>query len=308
MTTAFVLSGGGSLGAVQVGMLLALADRHVVPDLLVGSSVGALNAAYVAGHPGHRGVEDLARVWTNLRRSDIFPTDIRRIARALTGHTNGIADPRPLRRLVETQLPYQRIEHALWPLAVVATEVTTGREVVLTDGPSVDAIMASAALPGVFPPVEVDGHLLMDGGVVNNSPISVARSLGATRIYVLPTGYACALENPPRSPLGMAMHAVTVAIQRRLVQDVQDMQAQPDSAGLDRVDLRVAPPLCPVSVSPVDFRAAARLIERAREATRAWLDRPMAADQSAHLALHRHGPEHAATTERFPDAPARQCA
>jgi NTE family protein len=297
VATAFVLSGGGSLGAVQVGMLLALADRHVTPDLLVGSSVGALNAAYVAGHPGHRGVEELARTWVTLRRSDIFPTDVRRIARALTGHVNGIADPRPLRRLVTEKLPFDRIEDAPWPLAVVTTEVTTGREVVLTEGPAVDSIMASAALPGVFPPVDVDGHLLMDGGVVNNSPISVARSLGATRIYVLPTGYACALESPPRSPLGMAMHAVTVAIQRRLIQDVQDMQAQSDC-----VDLRVAPPLCPVSVSPVDFRAAARLIDRAREATRAWLDRPMAADQSTHLALHRHG------KETPTDVPVRECA
>jgi len=297
MATAFVLSGGGSLGAVQVGMLLALADRHVTPDLLVGSSVGALNAAYVAGHPGHRGVEELARIWIRLHRSDVFPTDVRRIARAITGHVNGIADSRPLRHLVKTQLPFERIEDAPWPLAVVATEVTTGREVVLTEGATVDAVMASAALPGVFPPVEVDGHLLMDGGVVNNSPISVARSLGANRIYVLPTGYACALESPPRTPLGMAMHAVTVAIQRRLIQDVQDMQALPDC-----VDLRVAPPLCPVSVSPVDFRAAARLIERAREATRAWLDRPMPADQSAHLALHRHGKE---TTT---DVPVRECA
>jgi NTE family protein len=302
MTTAFVLSGGGSLGAVQVGMLLALADRHVTPDLVVGSSVGALNAAFVAGHPGHRGVEDLARVWAGLRRSDVFPTDVRRIARALTGHANGIADPKPLRRLVTEQLTFERIEDAPWPLAVVATEVTTGREVVLTEGPSVDAIMASAALPGIFPPVEVDGHLLMDGGVVNNSPISVARSLGADRIYVLPTGYACALETAPRTPLAMAMHAVTVAIQRRLVQDVQDMQAQPDC-----VDLRVAPPLCPVSVSPVDFRSSARLIDRARAATRGWLDRPVATDQSAHLALHRHGTDHT-STERTDDASARQCA
>ena len=294
MPTAFVLSGGGSLGAVQVGMLLALADRHVSPDLLVGSSVGALNAAFVAGHPSHRGVEDLARIWTGLRRADVFPTDVRRVARALTGHGNGIADPKPLHRLVEAHLPYARLEDAPWPLAVVATEVTTGREVVLTQGPAADAVMASAALPGVFPPVELDGHLLMDGGVVNNSPISVARSLGATRIYVLPTGYACALETAPKSPLAMAMHAVTVAIQRRLVQDVHDMQSQ--------VDLRVAPPLCPVSVSPVDFRAAARLIERARASTRAWLDRPPAADQSAHLALHRHGKE---TTT---DVPVRECA
>jgi NTE family protein len=302
VTTAFVLSGGGSLGAVQVGMLLALADRRISPDLLVGSSVGALNAAFVAGRPGHRGIEELARVWSRLRRHDVFPTDVRRLARALTGGTNGLADPRPLRELVARELTFARLEDAPWPLAVVATEVTTGREVVLTEGPSVDAVMASAALPGVFPPVEVAGHLLMDGGVVNNSPISVARSLGATTIFVLPTGYACALEGPPRTPLAMAMHAVTVAIQRRLLQDVHDLQ----SADVD-LDLRVAPPLCPVSVSPVDFRSSTRLIARAREATRAWLDRPVAQDQAAHLALHRHGgPD--AHSERTDDAPARHCA
>ena len=290
MVTAVVLSGGGSLGAVQVGMLLGLSDRHITPDLLIGSSVGALNAAYLAGHPGHQGVSALAEIWNRLQRADVFPTNAPRVLRAMTGRTNGIADPRPLRRLVETHLPYRRLEAAPWPVAVVATEVLSGREVVLSAGPAIDAVMASAALPAVFPPVMVDENLLMDGGVVNNTPISVATGLGADTVYVLPTGYACALARAPRSALGMAMHAVTIAIQQRLVADVTAFQ--------DRVDLRVAPPLCPLGVSPVDFRRSSALIDRARAATRSWLERPVVADQASYLTVHRHDPVTAHSHEK----------
>lgn len=282
MTTAFVLSGGGSLGAVQVGMLLGLSDRQVIPDLLVGSSVGALNAAFLAGRPGPAGAAQLAEVWRGLRRSDVFPTSPGRLIRAATGRANCLADPRPLRRLVESQLTYERLEDAPWPVTVVTTEVTTGREVVLSSGPAVEAVMASAALPAVFPPVCVDDHLLMDGGVVNNTPISVALSLGADVIYVLPTGYACALPAPPASPLATAMHAVTVAIQRRLIEDVVALG--------DSVDLRVVPPLCPLAVTPIDFRSTATLIDRARAATRAWCDAPRPDHPARNLALHRHEP------------------
>jgi NTE family protein len=280
MVTAAVLSGGGSLGAVQVGMLLALADHHVVPDVLVGTSVGAINAGFLAGHTGPGGLEELARIWTRLTRHDIFPTGPARLLRAAAGRETGFADPKALRRLVENHLTYRRLEDAPRPITVVATDVITGQEVPLSHGPASEAIMASAALPGVFPPVSVEGHVLMDGGVVNNTPISAAVDLGADLIYVLPTGYACALTTPPRSSIGMALHAVTVAIQQRLIADVQTFQHQ--------LQLRVAPPLCPLSVSPVDFRHTAELIGRARVSTKAWLDKPIAADQSRQLRFHPH--------------------
>jgi NTE family protein len=283
MPTAFVLSGGGNLGAVQVGMLQGLADRGVVPDLLVGTSVGAINAAFLAAGPSPRRVEELALAWSQTRRGDVFPTASPRAAlRAVAGRTNAFVDPRPLRRLVERWVTYGRIENAGWPLAIVATEVTTGAEVVLRHGDVVDAVMASAAIPSVFPPVEVDGHVLMDGGVVNNTPISVAGDLGADVIYVLPTGYACALPNPPGSALGMALHAVSLAIQRRLVADVEVWQ--------HRCTLRVVPTLCPVSVGPTDFGHTPELMERARTATRHWLDRPLPEDQTSYLGVHEHAP------------------
>jgi NTE family protein len=234
----------------------------------------------VAGAPGPRGIDQLAAIWCGLDRRDIFPTGVARLVRAATGREAGFADPGPLRRLVERHISYDRLEDAPWPVTVIATEVTTGQEVQLAQGGAVDAVMASAALPAVFPPVELDDHVLMDGGVVNNTPISTAVELGADVVYVLPTGYACALPAPPRSPVGMAMHAVTVAIQQRLVSDVQRLQGS--------VTLRVAPPLCPLSVSPIDFRHTAELISRARRSTQAWLDAPPAADQSRQLRLHTH--------------------
>jgi NTE family protein len=280
MVTAVVLSGGGSLGSIQVGMLLALADRHIVPDLFVGTSVGALNAAFLAGRPGPEGISELAGIWSGLRRHDIFPTGPARMLRAAAGRESAFADPKPLRRLITEHLTYDRLEDAPSPITVIATEVTTGQEVHLSHGPAVDAIMASAALPAVFPPVAIGDYVLMDGGVVNNTPLSAAVDLGADVVYVLPTGYACALDAPPLSPIGLAMQAVTVAIQQRLIADVQAFQ--------DRLTLRVAPPLCPLAVSPVDFRHTDELISRARESTHAWLDRPAAADQSSHLGLHAH--------------------
>jgi NTE family protein len=287
MTTAFVLSGGGSLGAVQVGMMLALSERGIAPDLLVGTSVGALNAAYLAGDPGPRGTRSLAALWSGLQRRDIFPLPHlfqRHSAgalRALAGRHDHLLDPAPLRRLVASHVPFTRLEDAPWPVAVVATEVTTGLEVVLAEGDAVDAVVASASLPGVFPPVDMAGHLLMDGGVVNHTPISVAAELGADRVIVLPTGYACALETAPRSALAMVVHAFTLATQRRLVDDVRRLQGD--------LDLRVVPPLCPVAVSPVEFALSAELIDRARRATRRWLDADRVPDQARDLAPHRHG-------------------
>lgn len=131
---------------------------------------------------------------------------------------------------------------------------------------------------GHLPPVSVGGQALIDGGLVDNTPISVAVDLGVDTIFVLPTGYACALPGPPGSALGMALHAVTLAIQRRLIDDVAALQ--------QTNDLRVAPTLCPLAVSPADFGQAGQLIQRSRAATAQWLSQPKQHDQTKDLALH----------------------
>jgi NTE family protein len=262
--TAFVLSGGGSLGAVQVGMLQAVADHGFVPDLLVGSSAGALNAAFVAD-PGFRpeALDRLAGVWKRLRRQDVFPFAPHRQLLALAGARPSLCTPDHLRRLVEEHLTIDRLEEAAIPLHIVTTDVLSGTEVTLSRGPAVDAVLASAAIPGVFPTVDLDGHALFDGGVADNTPISAAVALGADRVVVLPAGVACALGAAPRSAIATAVHALTLLIEQRLALDVATYH--------DRVELIVLPPLCPLAVSSTDFRSAAVLIERARASSSDWL-------------------------------------
>src|SRR3954464_2652079 len=130
MTTAFVLSGGGSLGAVQVGMLRALADHGIEPDLLVGTSAGALNAAFVSGHGGGaQSVDALAEVWVGLHARALLTVDARQALRALARRGRSLCSDRGLRALLDRHLPFIRLEHAPIPLVVVATELLTGREV-----------------------------------------------------------------------------------------------------------------------------------------------------------------------------------
>jgi len=282
MRTAIVLSGGGSLGAVQVGMLQALEDAGVVADLVIGTSVGALNAAYVARRPWPGGTTGLAEIWQGIRRTDVFPLSVSAAVRAARGRANHAVRAGGLESLVRRHVPFAQLEDAPVQLAVVATEVVTGREVVLTRGPAVESVLASAALPGIFPPVVVEGHALIDGGLVNHTPLSVAAQLGADRVFVLPTGYACALSEPPRSAMGMVLHAFSLAIHQRLASDVALLQ--------DSLELHVAPPLCPLRVAPSDFTQATELTRRARESTAVWLEGPSPADQTAYLQLHHHAP------------------
>ena len=264
MTIAFVLSGGSSLGAIQVGMLEALAERRVHPDLVFGASAGALNAAWVAGDPKLEDLDSLAGIWTSLRTRDVFPLRPLTGLLGFLGRRESLVSADGLRAVIARHLRFERLESAPIPLCVVATEVISGREVALTTGDALDAITASAAIPGVFPPVTIGGQTLMDGGVVDNTPISNAIAAGATCIYVLPTGYACDLQRPPRSALAMTLQAISLLVQQRLIADVHELQGH--------VDLRVIPPPCPVNVGPTDFSRARELIEIARLTAGRWLD------------------------------------
>jgi NTE family protein len=293
MTTAFVLSGGGSLGAVQVGMLQALAARGARPDFLVGTSVGAVNAAYIAGHgTGQASLEKLESIWTQLRRRQVFPLQPARLGAAAMGLAPSLCPPDGLRRLLGLHMGFDDLRDATIPVHVVATDVRSGREVLLSDGDAVGAVLASSAIPGVFPSVRRGEDDLVDGGIADNTAVSQAVSLGADVVYVLPTGYACALEHTPTTVLGSALHALTLLIQQRLILEIE--------TAAEHVDVRVLPPLCPLSVASTDFRHGALLIERARSATARWLDR--GGDRLPHperyLSLHRHASLVLSATER----------
>lgn len=179
MATAFVLSGGGSLAAVQVGMLQALDERGICPDLLVGTSAGAINATYVAGHGvAPDALADLAAVWVGLRRRVLFPLRPTRGLLAVFGARESLCSPAPLARLLDDHLTFSRLEDAHIPVHVVATDALTGCEVLLSDGDATSALLASAAIPGIFPSVARDGRMLCDGELAT-SPRSPRRSPSA---------------------------------------------------------------------------------------------------------------------------------
>jgi predicted acylesterase/phospholipase RssA len=180
MTTAFVLSGGASLGSIQVGMLEALYERDIRPDLIVGTSAGALNGAFIADRPQVvQTALALGDVWRGLSRGQVFPVSPVTGALGLIGARSHLVPDSGLRRLIGRHTTAERLEDTLVPLHVIATDVLRGEEVRLSEGPMVDAVMASAAIPGVLPAVDWAGRELIDGGVANNAPLTHALELGA---------------------------------------------------------------------------------------------------------------------------------
>jgi NTE family protein len=264
MTTAFVLSGGASLGATQAGMLQALYERAVRPDLFVGTSAGALNAAFAATRPSTvEAAIELQHVWRGLTRSHVFPASPLTAALGALGARDHSFPSSGLRRVIERHCDFARLEEAAIPVHVVAADVLSGEEVLLSRGPAVDALLASAAIPGVFPPVELDGRLLVDGGIVDNAPIAQAVELGADRVFVLAAMGPSRLEAPPRGALAAGVIAITRAITRRLEDDVARYG--------EIVDLTVlAAPTLP-GLLPTDFGHADELIEQGLHQARTQL-------------------------------------
>lgn len=284
MTTAFVLTGGGSLGAVQVGMLQALAGRGVTPDLLVGTSCGALNAAWVAGHGMSRdSLNELAAVWTSLRRSDIFPVDIRQVLRGLLGLSPALTTNQKLRHFIHTHAGIRDLAQARLPTYLVAADLLSGRDVLISTGDLATGVLASSAIPGVLPPVEHAGGHVIDGALAPHADITQAVDLGASVVYVLPTGAACALSRAPRSAAGVALHSLTLLIQQRLINEIAAMQTA--------TTIKLLPPLCPLAVSAADFSHAQELITRARRSSLRWIDSSGTdlPDPQRFLTLHHHG-------------------
>jgi NTE family protein len=263
--TALVFAGGGSLGAAEVGMLKVLVAAGVRPDLVVGASVGAINAAQFAGDPTPGGVQRLEEIWRTVRRQDVFPATPVETVLGLFAGRDYLVTPKPLKHLIASHLPYEHLENARIECCIVATDALNGSEVRFSKGPAVDCLLASAAIPGVFPPVRIGGRHLVDGGVANNTPISTAVDLGADRIIVLPTGFSCALTRPPHGALAIALHALNLLVARQLVRDARQFSRV--------VNLVIIPPLCPLAVSPYDFSRTGELIDRAAEATSRWLNR-----------------------------------
>ena len=260
--TAFVFAGGGSFGAIQVGMMQSLANHGIAADMVVGSSVGALNGAFYAGDPTPSGVERLAGIWRGLRRRDVFPLTLRTLASFLW-RRDFLIPHDGIRRLIDDHVPYRNLEDAMLPLHIVTTDIITGDSVVFSKGPAAEAIVASTAIPGAFEPVHYGDYFLADGALSSNTPVRIAVNKGARRLIILPTGHACANDAPPIGAVANALHALTLLIARQLVSELENLGSE--------IAYFVVPPLCPLVGSPYDFSRTTEHIARARESTDDWI-------------------------------------
>ncbi|HEX9775323.1 MAG TPA: patatin-like phospholipase family protein [Actinomycetota bacterium] len=266
---AFVLGGGGNQGAYEVGMLHALLDRGIAPELIVGTSIGAVNGAAVAAAPTVETVETLRSVWTALDVATIFGGSIFAGAANLFRSRTHMHSNAALRRMLAETLP-RRFDDLVVPFQCVAASIERAAEHWFGDGDLTEAILASCAVPGVLPPVKVGDEHFIDGGIVNSIPISRAVELGAREIYVLQVGR---IERPltaPRTPVQVGLVAFEIARRHRFARDLAQLPpgvvahvlptGEPRRRGSDLAQLNYR-----------GFKAIAERIERARAATADYL-------------------------------------
>ena len=243
-------------------MMHALVAHGLQADLVVGSSVGAMNGAYYAGAPTLDGVRKLADIWRGLTREDIFPVSLHSFFGFLWRRDFLISHD-GIRKLVDDHLPYRNLEDAQVPVHIVTTDIVTGETIVLSEGSATEAIVASTAIPGAFAPVEYNDRFLADGAISSNTPIRVAIEKGAQRLIIIPTGFACAGNKPPVGAVATALHALTLLISRQMTAELEYLESS--------IEYRVVPPLCPLVGSPYDFSRTEEHIARAVKSTEAWI-------------------------------------
>lgn len=221
---AYVLGGGASYGAVQVGMLRALAETDLVPDLVVGTSVGSLNGAIVATDPASAAGE-LGSLWAGLRRDAVFPTRVRDAYATVRGRPY-LVDPAPMAALLRGALSATTFEELAVPFVAIAVDLDVGDVVALDRGNLESALLASSAIPGVYPWVEREGRRLVDGGVLANVPLATALQRGARTLVVLDCGFVARQPRRTDTFLGVLLQTAAVmtagqaAFGLRLAQEV----------------------------------------------------------------------------------------
>jgi NTE family protein len=268
---AFVLGGGGHLGAHEVGMLQALLDRGIAPSLIVGTSVGAINGAVVATDPTAATAARLEGVWSEIDENGVFDGSIFSRLATLARTRTHLHGNDALRGLLSEALP-ERIEDLLVPFQCVAASIERASEHWFTAGPLVDAVMASAAVPGVLPAVELDGEHFLDGGIVNSIPVARAVELGAETVYVLQVGRRERPLEPPRWPWEVGLVAFEIARRHRFVGDLARM---PQDVTVHVLPTGQSDPPRYNDLSQLRYRDTSHIatgIARARAATASYLD------------------------------------
>jgi NTE family protein len=263
--TAFVFCGGAGLGALQVGMLRALVEHGMQPDIVTGTSSGSVNALVFAADPTMDAVDRLERLWLSARRRDLFRINPWRVGRGILGGGTSLAANTHLHRLLASALPVARIEDTKIPLAITLTDAASRRQVVIHAGDALKTVMASSAVPGLFPAVDIGGRAFIDGGITSDPPVAPAVELGATRAVVMPVGWPIA--EPFR---GNAVLRIADTIDW-LCWRIADFELERASEHC-RIELLPSPSTR--LMTPFDLRATKRLIDEAYELTSAWLDLP----------------------------------
>jgi NTE family protein len=268
--TAFVLGGGGPLGAYEVGMLQALIERGIVADLVVGTSIGAINGAGIAADPTLEGVSKLRSVWLSLDEQEMFGGGLFATALNAFRSRTHLYSIEPLRAMLSQWLP-ERFEDLAIDFQCVAASIERSAEQWFSSGALVEAILASSSVPGLFPPVEIDGEHYIDGGIVNSIPVRRAVELGATTVYVLQVGRVERKLSAPRRPWEVALVALEVARRHRFFGEMASLPAG------------VAAHVLPTGASDppgqrirqVDPNLAERRFQQAYQASGAYLDREL---------------------------------
>lgn len=267
--TAFVLGGGGLLGAVEVGMLKALADAGIEPDIILGTSVGALNGALVAAHPGPDVIDRLLGLWESAAAGKEVYGDgaVRQVTRAVRTRTH-LHSARPLRERLRAELGDLTFDELAIPFQCCAASIERAAEHWFTEGRVVDAVMASAAVPGLLRPARVGGEHYLDGGIVNSIPVGRAVEVGADRIFVLQVGRIDRPLKPPTKPWEVARVSFEIARRHRFHRELAALPEHvtahvlPTGGGSAREDSLLA---------YRDFRAVRSRIDQAYEASSTYL-------------------------------------
>lgn len=262
--TAWVLGGGGNLGSIQVGMLRAVVERGEVPDLIVGCSVGSLNGLAMAADPTLAGVERLRQIWLDLDADHVFPSSRVSGPWMLLKRAASLYPADGLRALIERCAPHPHIEDYAIPFECVATNLHSGQARWFDRGPVLEPVLASAALPAAFPPVELDGEEYIDGAVVDNVPISRALFHGVEKITVFHVGNFARPRPRPKRPIDVLLQSFSIARNFRFESDLARVP--------EGVDVTVLPGIDPGPMKRNDFSRTNELISRAHAAAAAYLD------------------------------------
>ncbi|MDZ7578975.1 MAG: patatin-like phospholipase family protein, partial [Candidatus Nanopelagicales bacterium] len=257
---AFVLAGGASYGAVQVGHLRALAETDIEPDLVVGTSVGALNGALVAEDPKEAPAR-LSELWSSIVRRDVFGNTVGMAVSMVSGQPSATRND-GLRALIERSLTSRDFSDLALPHTAIATDFDTGDVVLINDGDLVSALLASAAIPLVFPQVPRDGRNLVDGGLVANVPIAAAAAQGAESMVVLDCGFTVVAPERNDTYVGLLMRTAAIMAAQQVRRDLEKVA--------DKTVLYLPGPW-PITSRPDEFGDSDEMASEAYDLALEWL-------------------------------------